>query len=115
MKAPLVPVAVAFLLGILGLLSAGVVLGGRRRAKTRRVALLALWLCLGALRMAAWQAHPDVWLRDVLRDEPQAVQVHGVVPRTIRREQDSRLRELSERTGRSLSEVVREAVDQTEP
>ena len=34
-----------------------------------------------------------------------------VVPRTIRREQDSRLRELSERTGRSLSELVREAVE----
>ena len=34
-----------------------------------------------------------------------------VVPRTIRREQDARLRELAERTGRSLSELVREAVD----
>ena len=34
-----------------------------------------------------------------------------VVPHTIRREQDSRLRELSERTGRSLSELVREAVE----
>jgi hypothetical protein len=34
-----------------------------------------------------------------------------VVPRTIRKEQDSRLRELSERTGRSISELVREAVD----
>ena len=33
-----------------------------------------------------------------------------VVPRTIRREQGSRLRELSERTGRSLSELVREVV-----
>ena len=34
-----------------------------------------------------------------------------VVPRTIRREQDAKLRELSERTGRSLSELVREAVE----
>jgi len=34
-----------------------------------------------------------------------------VVPRTIRREQDSRLRELAERTGRSISELVREAVE----
>jgi predicted DNA-binding protein len=34
-----------------------------------------------------------------------------VVPRTVRKEQDSRLRELSERTGRSLSELVREAVE----
>jgi len=94
MQAPLVPVTLVFLLGILlgeyaaphslgvelaGLVSALAVLGGRRRAKTRRAALLALWLCLGALRMAAWQAHPEVRLRDWLRDEPQAVQVHGVV------------------------------------
>ena len=35
-----------------------------------------------------------------------------VVPRTIRREQDSRLRELSERTGRSLSELTRGAVEE---
>lgn len=34
-----------------------------------------------------------------------------VVPRTIRKEQDAKLRELSERTGRSLSELVREAVE----
>ena len=34
-----------------------------------------------------------------------------VVPRTIRREQDARLRELAERTGRSISELVREAVE----
>ncbi len=34
-----------------------------------------------------------------------------VVPRTIRREQDTKLRELSERTGRSISELVREAVE----
>jgi hypothetical protein len=34
-----------------------------------------------------------------------------VVPRTIRREQDARLRELSDKTGRSLSELVREAVE----
>jgi len=94
MQAPLVPVTLVFLLGILlgeyaaphslgvelaGLVSALAVLGGRRRAKTRRAALLALWLCLGALRMAAWQAHPEVRLRDRLRDEPQAVQVHGVI------------------------------------
>ena len=34
-----------------------------------------------------------------------------VVPRTIRKEQDAKLRELSERTGRSLSALVREAVE----
>ena len=94
MRAPLVPVTAAFLLGILlathvplaplglvgaGLLSAGLVCRGRRRAKTRLLALLALWLCLGMARMAAWQAHPDAQLRDLLSDEPQATQVHGVV------------------------------------
>ena len=35
-----------------------------------------------------------------------------VVPRTIRKEQDVRLRELAERSGRSLSELVRKAVEQ---
>ena len=34
-----------------------------------------------------------------------------VVPRTIRREQDARLRERCEKTGRSVSELVREAVE----
>ncbi len=34
-----------------------------------------------------------------------------VIPRTIRKEQDARLRELSERTGRSISELVRAAVE----
>ncbi len=34
-----------------------------------------------------------------------------VVPRTIRKEQDARLRDLAERTGRSISELVREAVE----
>ena len=34
-----------------------------------------------------------------------------VVPRTIRKEQDAKLRELAEKTGRSLSELVREAVE----
>ena len=33
-----------------------------------------------------------------------------VLPRTIRKEQDVRLRELTEKTGRKISELVREAV-----
>ena len=37
-----------------------------------------------------------------------------VVPRTIRREQDAKLRELAEKTGRSISELVREAVERFE-
>ncbi|MBI2104282.1 MAG: DNA internalization-related competence protein ComEC/Rec2 [Candidatus Omnitrophica bacterium] len=93
MRAPLVPVTVAFLLGVLlatglaphpaglalaGVLSAWLVCRGRRRAKTRVLALFALWLCLGALRMAAWQSHPDARLPGLLSDEPKAIQVHGV-------------------------------------
>ena len=38
-----------------------------------------------------------------------------VVPRTIRKEQDARLRELAERTGRSISELVREAIEFCQP
>ena len=102
MQVPLVPITLAFLLGLVlatglaphpvglagaGLLSAGVVCLGRRRAKTRTLAVFALWLCLGALRMAAWQAHLEVRLRD------------------------AKLRELAEKTGRSISEFVREAVE----
>ncbi len=34
-----------------------------------------------------------------------------VLPRTIRKEQDARLRELTEKTGRKISELVREAVE----
>lgn len=34
-----------------------------------------------------------------------------VVPRTLRKEQDAKLRELAEKAGRSLSELVREAVE----
>ena len=34
-----------------------------------------------------------------------------VVPRTIRKKQDARLRDLAEKMGRSISELVREAVE----
>ena len=34
-----------------------------------------------------------------------------VLPRTIRKDQDARLRELSEKTGRKISEIMREAVE----
>ena len=33
------------------------------------------------------------------------------LPRTIRKDQDTRLREIAERTGRKMSELVREAVE----
>lgn len=56
----------------------------------------------------------DRVIRAYPRSTPTLVYVpraDALVPRTIRREQDTRLRELSERTGRSLSELVREAVE----
>ena len=34
-----------------------------------------------------------------------------VLPRTIRKEQEARLRELAEKTGRKISELVREVVE----
>jgi competence protein ComEC len=89
-----VPVTIAFLLGILlgeyatphplgmglaGLLSAVAALGGRRRAKSRVVAVLLLWLCLGVLRVAVWERHPDAGLTMLLSEEPQPVQLHGLV------------------------------------
>jgi competence protein ComEC len=94
MQAPLVSVTVAFLLGILlgdaaaphpaglvvaGLMSAWAALWGRRRAKAKVVAILLLWLCLGALRMVVWERHPDAGLPKLLSDEPQPVQLHGLV------------------------------------
>lgn len=93
-QAPLVPVTAAFLSGILlgtyarlppirfivtGIVSAGVALWWRRRTRSGIVALLLLWVCLGALRMAAWERHPDTGLRALLSEEPQPVQLHGLV------------------------------------
>ena len=34
-----------------------------------------------------------------------------ILPRTIRKEQDRKLREIAERTGRKISELAREAVE----
>ena len=94
MKAPLVPVTLAFLAGILvgmsawippwslvvvGVVSAGVALWGRRHARSGIIALLLLWGCLGALRVAAWSAHPDARLAAQVPEEPQPVRVHAVV------------------------------------
>jgi competence protein ComEC len=94
MQAPLVPVTLAFLSGILlgtyarltpvglivvGTVSAGVALWRWRRTTSGVIALLVLWGCLGALRMAIWERHPDTRLTAVLSDEPQSVQLHGLV------------------------------------
>src|SRR3989338_4786130 len=94
MQAPLVPATLAFLAGILlgtytwlplwslvlgGALSVGVVLWRWKSHSSGLIALLLLWGCLGALRMAVWEQHPDMRLKEVLSDEPQLVQLHGVV------------------------------------
>lgn len=34
-----------------------------------------------------------------------------ILPRTIRKEQDAKLREIAEKTGRKISELVREAME----
>ncbi len=91
--APLVPITIAFLLGILvgthahvapslplvgGLI--GAAMAWRMRIHRRGVwAVLLVWLCLGMLRVMTWLAHPDHRLKDRLFDEPQPIAVHGVV------------------------------------
>ncbi|MBI4598256.1 MAG: ComEC/Rec2 family competence protein [Candidatus Omnitrophica bacterium] len=94
MSAPLVPVTIVFILGIalqlfrpcplglvavVGLLAGSFVLLNRRSWVMRHGSLLVLWLCLGMLRMAVWQAHPDHRLSSRLPEAPTAVRAHGVV------------------------------------
>lgn len=64
---------------IVGAVSAGVARWRHGRARSGIVALLVLWGCLGALRMAAWEAHPDMGLRDLLSDDPRPVTLHARV------------------------------------
>ena len=74
MQAPLVPVAAAFIVGVLvgarvpvapwaalavGVASAAAALMGRRRVRITAPALALMWICAGMLRMQAWFAHPD--------------------------------------------------------
>ena len=94
LPAPLVPITLAFLLGILlgtfvpgillvlvllGMTGAGVGLLTRDRARTASIALVTLWICLGMLRVELWQHHPDQQLQSILPAEPQPVRLHGVV------------------------------------
>ena len=94
MNAPLVPVTLAFLAGILvgtpawlppwclaivGLVSAGVALWRWRRFRCGVLAALLLWSCLGALRVEAWRAHPEERLSAALPEDPQPVRLHGVL------------------------------------
>src|SRR6185295_8529265 len=89
--APLVPVTIAFAVGILlakwlsglpvWLLLAcgalGAIAGAGRRGAAAGV--IMLWLCLGALRAGIWQRHSDHQLFALLTDEPQAVALHGTI------------------------------------
>ncbi len=92
MRAPLVPITIALLLGILAgrdggpvvvvaaaTISAIAALVTRRDGRMGITALLVLWLCLGMLRVQLRHAHPENRLSLVLPDAPQPVCVHGVV------------------------------------
>ena len=94
MNAPLVPIAIVFLLGVvlgmrlaiwpLGILSsalasAALVWGQRHDSRSSVQALRLLWLCLGILRAHLWLAHPACALADRLPETPQSVRLHGLI------------------------------------
>jgi len=94
MQAPLVPVTVAFLIGIVagtvlplpglgiaacGMLGAIAALWHRHRRWRAMPALLLLWCSLGMLRVHVWRSHPEAQLPAALPAEPQPVRVHGIV------------------------------------
>ena len=94
MRAPLLPITIAFLLGIwlaalvpcslaglmgLGLVSACIVCQRWLKRRWRWAALLALWLCLGALRLDVWRSHPAMRLAARLTEQPQPVRLHGII------------------------------------
>ena len=94
MRAPLVPVTIAFILGVLaaagvpcplpvvlsiGALSAAAACRWRRDRRRSTPVMLLLWACLGVVRMAAWSAHSENRLAAHLPDEPQAVRLHALV------------------------------------
>src|SRR3989338_9853943 len=93
MSAPLVPITLALLIGILcgasgfgpwpglvvGIL--GTALALRRTMPTRIavIGVLLLWGSVGWVRMALWRAHPSACLEQLLPDEPQRMRLHGMV------------------------------------
>ncbi len=94
-RAPLVPVAVACIAGVLmgarlpcplplllaiGAFSGVVAWSGRAGTAGAACRPCAwLWACLGAVRMAAWSAHPDNRLAAFLPEEPRSVRLPAVV------------------------------------
>ncbi|MBI3087856.1 MAG: DNA internalization-related competence protein ComEC/Rec2 [Candidatus Omnitrophica bacterium] len=94
MRAPLVPAALLFMLGILaaslqplawgplvGIGSAAAVLAWlfRRRPWVSALALLMLWGALGALRYTLWAHQPVHHVARLVSEEPARAAVHGVV------------------------------------
>lgn len=94
MRAPLVPVTLACLVGVVCRMSTAlpiapvVALAGygtamacwrRLHPHLRAVGLLVVWACVGALRMDAWVRAPEAGLRASLPATSAAVRLHGLV------------------------------------
>lgn len=94
MRAPCVPIAFAFLLGVLiavhlpcalllvisgSILSLALIIPKALRRHIVVPSLLGLWVCCGMLRLIVWQAHPTERLQAILSDAPQLVRLHGIV------------------------------------
>lgn len=91
--APLVPIAVATIAGVLLgrciaappwlLLAIGLALAAMAAApgssRRRSIALLLLWVCIGSLRMALWRRHPDWRVGRVVPPSWQVARLHGLI------------------------------------
>ena len=73
-----VPVAPAFLLGV-GLLCGAASLAWRKPPRVGCIALVVLWLCVGALRTTRWNHRPSAHVARLVAAEPTPVLVHGLV------------------------------------
>jgi len=93
MHAPLIPITLAFIAGIVAagavalplawLAVAGLLAGLAAAQRRHRLAAMAglwlLWSVLGMARMALWQAHPAEQLASQVPEVPEPVQLHGIV------------------------------------
>lgn len=94
MNAPLVPITLGFLFGVLGgayltcpapaliaasVTGAALAIRWRAHARAGSAALVITWALFGMLRVAMWQAHPDHGLIQFLPEEPRPIQLHGIV------------------------------------
>ncbi|MBI4003912.1 MAG: DNA internalization-related competence protein ComEC/Rec2 [Candidatus Omnitrophica bacterium] len=93
MNAPLVPITIAFLAGILcgaqgwnatlpltaGALGSAMALRRTVAPRPALLAMLLLWAALGWLRMSVWVSHPFTQLERRLSDAPKPVRLHGIV------------------------------------